>query len=102
MTDILERLRTKEEWKTLVSRDEAAAEIERLRIIAADYQALQHRANAIDDENERLRTALQQIVHEADSDDGISAWDGSDIARRALEQEEPNLGVDAKGNPHPF
>jgi hypothetical protein len=37
-------------------------------------------------ESERLRAALQQIVMEADSDDGMTAWDGGDIARRALEQ----------------
>ncbi len=35
---------------------------------------------------ERLRAALQKIVDEADSDDGLTAWDGSDIARVALEQ----------------
>ena len=34
---------------------ERDAEIERLRIIAADYQALLHRSNEIDDANERLR-----------------------------------------------
>jgi hypothetical protein len=36
------------------------------------------------DEIERLRAALQRIVTEADSDDGLSAWNGSDIAREAL------------------
>jgi hypothetical protein len=36
-------------------------------------------------EIERLRAALQRIVDEADSDDGLTAWDGSDIARAALE-----------------
>ena len=35
---------------------------------------------------ERLRAALQQIVDEADSDNGLTAWDGGDIARHALEQ----------------
>ena len=32
----------------------------------------------------RLRAALQQIVDEADSDDGLTAWDGGDIARKTL------------------
>ena len=36
------------------------------------------------DEIERLRTALQRIVAEAESDDGLTAWDGADIARAAL------------------
>lgn len=35
-------------------------------------------------EIERLRAALQQIVDEADSDDGMTAWDGGDIAAKAL------------------
>ena len=35
-------------------------------------------------EIERLRAALQKIVDEADSDDGLTAWDGADIAKRAL------------------
>lgn len=35
-------------------------------------------------ENERLRAALQQIIDEAESDDGLTAWDGSEIARAAL------------------
>ena len=33
----------------------------------------------------RLREALQRIVSEADSDDGLTAWDGAAIARAALE-----------------
>ncbi len=36
------------------------------------------------DEIGRLRGALQRIVNEADSDDGMTAWDGGDIAREAL------------------
>jgi hypothetical protein len=31
-----------------------------------------------------LVSALQQIIAEADSDDGLTAWDGADIARAAL------------------
>jgi len=37
-------------------------------------------------DNERMRAALQKIVTEADSDNGLTAWDGADIARRALEK----------------
>jgi len=36
------------------------------------------------DEIERLRAALQKIIDDADSDDGATAWDGSEIARAAL------------------
>lgn len=36
-------------------------EIERLRIIVTDYHALQHRANAIDDQNERLQGEIAQL-----------------------------------------
>ncbi len=63
--------------------------VERLR--AADisghgeYSALVREAA---DKIERLRSALQQIVAEADSDDGLSAWDAADIARRALRGNE--------------
>jgi len=35
-------------------------------------------------EIERLRAALQKIIDEADSNDGLTAWDGADIARAAL------------------
>ena len=35
---------------------------------------------------ERLRAVLQRIVDEAESDDGLTAWDGGDIARVALGQ----------------
>jgi hypothetical protein len=34
--------------------------------------------------NEALLTALQLIVDQADSDDGLTAWDGGDIARAAI------------------
>ena len=34
--------------------------------------------------NAKLTEALQKIVDEADSDDGMTAWDGGDIARDAL------------------
>lgn len=58
------------------------AEIERL-------QEAKRAALAIADErakeNVELRAALQRIVDEADSDDGLTAWDGSDIARAALQ-----------------
>jgi hypothetical protein len=35
-------------------------------------------------EAERYRAALQKIITEADSDDGLTAWDAADIARDAL------------------
>ena len=34
--------------------------------------------------NAKLTEALQKIVDEADGDDGMTAWDGGDIARDAL------------------
>jgi hypothetical protein len=36
------------------------------------------------EEIERIRAALQKIIDDADSDDGATAWDGSEIARAAL------------------
>lgn len=39
-------------------------------------------------EVKRLRAALQRIVDEAESDDGLTAWDGSDIARQALNEQK--------------
>jgi hypothetical protein len=38
-------------------------------------------------ENHTLRNALQRIVDEAESDGGLTAWDGSDIAKEALQNE---------------
>lgn len=35
-------------------------------------------------EIERLRAALQRIISDAESDNGMTAWDGADIAREAL------------------
>jgi predicted nuclease with TOPRIM domain len=64
------------------------AEIERLRSKVDELEDVDRNLHdmrvARDGEIERLRTALQQIVTEADSDDGLTAWDGADIARRAL------------------
>jgi len=37
-------------------------------------------------QNRRLQAALQEIITAADSDNGLTAWDGADIARRALEE----------------
>ena len=73
----------------------AGAEIERLNAEVAKLRlVIVHEADcteAADDEAmrrgheiERLRAALQRIVDEADSDDGLTAWDGGDIAREAL------------------
>jgi hypothetical protein len=59
-----------------------AAEIERL-MAALDF--MEKRALRKEREIERLTAALRQIVDEADGDDGLTAWDGADIARRALE-----------------
>jgi hypothetical protein len=59
---------------------ELKAEVERLRIERDTISKPLHM------EIERLTAALQQIVTEADSDDGLTAWDGADIARRALEK----------------
>jgi hypothetical protein len=50
-------------------RNAALTEIERLRA-----------------KNEKLLAALRRIVAEADSDDGLTAWDGADIARNALKE----------------
>lgn len=36
------------------------------------------------DREAQMREALERIVAEAESDDGLSAWDGGDIAREAL------------------
>ncbi len=61
----------------------------------------------MDDEIERLHeqmhllekvvaefcAALQQIVTEADSDDGLTAWDGGEIARAALDRVSPNSKI---------
>lgn len=47
----------------------------------------------------RLRAALQQIVDDADSDDGATSWDGGDVARAALAQQpdkEPGLSAEEK------
>jgi hypothetical protein len=56
--------------------------VERLRSLAA---FLPHElASEAADEIERLRKALQKIIDDADSDDGATAWDGSEIARAAL------------------
>jgi hypothetical protein len=88
--DLVERLRTRaDRWwpedgdSGGILDKEAADEIERLRKLYALESAMKRDLHA---ESERLRAALQQIVMEADSDDGMTAWDGGDIARRALEQ----------------
>lgn len=55
--DEIERLRTERDV-AIKNLENLAAEIERLCIIVADYNALQQRAAAIDDENVRLRAAV--------------------------------------------
>jgi hypothetical protein len=87
MTDIVERLRERDReapFGNLLS--EAADEIERMHTerLAFATESEERRV-----EIEQLRAALQQIIAEADSDDGMTAWDGGDIARRALEQKAP-------------
>lgn len=84
----IERLRTERD-QAIANFEALALEVERLRIIAADYQALQHRANAIDDQNEQLRAALGPLldahwplVESTDHED-----ENCRRARRALEQE---------------
>lgn len=64
--------------------DFGADEIERLT--ATLQLEAEYRINAVA-EATRLRAALKRIVAEADSDDGLTAWDGGDIARAALEQQ---------------
>jgi len=108
MKDIVERLR--HDGVEFHEQLEAAAEIERLtgllensemtvaellandeRLRADITQAeretreLIGRATAEHIENIQLRAALRRIVDEADSDNGLTAWDGADIARAALE-----------------
>jgi len=61
--------------------------VERLRDVPPDWVFLKDRGAMMAeaaDEIERLRAALQKIIDDADSDDGATAWDGSEIARAAL------------------
>ncbi len=51
---------------------ELKAEVERMRIMLHGYR---NEAEAFRLENARLRAALQKIIDEADSDDGLTAWD---------------------------
>jgi len=37
-------------------------------------------------EHFRLTNALEKIIREAESDNGLTAWDGADIARAALNE----------------
>jgi hypothetical protein len=79
----LERLRAEvQAWHECAQYD--AAETKLLRE-AANIDGFHRVLAARDATIERLRIALQRIVNEADSDDGLTAWDGSDIARAALE-----------------
>lgn len=56
-------------------------------ILRSDSAAqLGERLNAAANEIDRLRAVLQRIVDEAESDDGMTAWDASDLAREALSQ----------------
>lgn len=59
------------------------------RLISAYYRAQPNqywldrwREEAAD--NDRLRAALKRIIDEAESDDGLTAWDRSEIAKAAL------------------
>lgn len=56
-----------------------------LLLVALDSTAAA-RAEIVE-ECAKYKAALQQIIAEADSDDGLTAWDGSDIAREALASE---------------
>jgi hypothetical protein len=38
----------------------------------------------------RMEAGLREIVTQAESDDGLTAWNGADIARRALADREPD------------
>ena len=49
-----------------------------------DYDHAVVMIGGLHSEIDRLRAALQRIVDEADGDDGLTAWDGGDIARTAL------------------
>lgn len=75
----IEMLRNKVEmtaklWKTMA--EEKGAEVDQLRQLIA----------LLNNDNEHLLEALRKIVAEADSDDGLTAWDGGNIARAALEK----------------
>ena len=63
-------------------------DIEHLRNEAKKWQVLASQGIQIERELRaeilRLRAALQKIIDEADSNDGLTAWDGSNIARAAL------------------
>ncbi len=63
---------------------QARDEIERLRASLDAAVEVQLKLAA---EIERLSAALQRIVTEAESDNGLTAWDGADIAREALDKE---------------
>lgn len=66
--------------------------VERLRSEAVNWSATcGDLFDEAADEIERLRAALQQIVDEADSDNGLTAWDGGDIARAALVKPERSV-----------
>lgn len=95
MADIVERLRIQgggnSGYVNLLC-DEAADEIERLQ---AERDKWLRRCEAEEEDYKasithwmktlkRLRAALKRIVDEAESDDGLTAWDGADIAREAL------------------
>ena len=88
------------------------AEIKRLRQHASEFHAnICAENDNIKAEIKRLRAARQTMFRCDNCNNGVEiewkfcAWCGSGpdwVSLSADEQEEPNLGVDAKGNPHPF
>jgi hypothetical protein len=63
-----------------------------------DVNEVAHWCAYVEAINAELLAALQRIVDEADSDDGLTAWDGGDIARAALAKaREKTLGSNLPG-----
>ena len=79
MCDLAEELR-----QSAKLHDYHRSEIDRLTDVCNGRMAWGAKLTAAETEIARLRAALQKIVDEADSDDGLTAWDGADIARAAL------------------
>ncbi len=112
MTDILTELlhEADREYPSRLSRlcGQAAAEIERLHQHASEFHAdICAENNNMKAEIERLRAALEDaryyaavcpVPDELTDDARIEMLK----CRMRIAYEQENLGVDAKGNPHPF